>query len=222
MALRKEDKADLRKRYPLYVELGMVLALGLLIIAFKASWAAPEPEQLVMEEQEIVEMEEIQQTKQEVKPPPPPRPPVPVEVPNDEILEDEALDLDASLDIDEPLTNLPPPPPPADDEEEEDAEPEVFVIVEDPPELIGGIEGLQAKVKYPEIARKAGVEGMVVVQFIVDEQGNVLNPVVLRGPGAGLDEEAVRVVAGARFQPGKQRGKPVRVKMSLPIRFKLR
>ena len=152
----------------------------------------------------------------------PPRPPQPVEVPNDEILEDDDLDLDASLDIDEPMTDLPPPPPPAADEPEPEPEPEIFVIVEQMPELIGGLGELQSKIKYPEIAKKAGVEGRVFVQFIVDEQGNVVNPEVARGIGAGCDEEALRAIRTAKFKPGKQRGQAVRVKMSLPITFKLK
>jgi len=220
MALRKTDKADLRKRYPIFVEIGMVLTLGLLILAFRADWSADDVEILQMNDQEVVQMEEVQQTEQVVKPPPPPRPPVPVEVPNDEILEDDDLDLDASLDIDEPLADLPPPPPPA--QEEEEPEPEIFVIVEQMPELIGGLGSLQKQIRYPEIAKKAGVEGRVIVQFIVNEQGSVVDPVVVRGIGAGCDEEAIRAVEKAKFKPGKQRGQAVKVKMSLPITFKLK
>jgi len=220
MALRKTNKADIKSRYPLYVQVGMIASLGLLIIALKLDLQQDETFEIPIVEQDIVEMEEIEQTKQEVKPPPPPRPPVPIEVPNDEELEDDALDLDASLDIDEPLANLPPPPPPP--EEEEDEEPEIFVIVEQMPELIGGLAGLQKKIKYPEIAKKAGVSGRVFVQFVVDEQGNVVDPVVTRGIGAGCDEEALRAVRMAKFKPGRQRGESVQVKMSLPITFKLK
>jgi protein TonB len=144
---------------------------------------------------------------------------VPVEVPNDEVLEDDELDLDASLDLDEPIASTPPPPPAP---EEEEVEPEIFVIVEQMPELIGGLAAIQKQIKYPEIAKKAGVEGRVIVQFIVDEQGSVVDPHVVRGIGAGCDEEAVRAVQQAKFEPGKQRGKAVKVKMSLPITFKLR
>ncbi len=222
MALRKTDKANLGKQYGLTVQIGMVIALALLIGAFRVNLSTGPVEEFTMEEQEVVQMEEIVQTEQVVKPPPPPRPPVPVEVPNDEILEDDDLDLDASLDIDEPITDLPPPPPPANDEPEPEPEPEIFVIVEQMPELIGGLAELQKKIKYPEIAKKAGVEGRVFVQFIVDEQGNVSNPEVVRGIGAGCDEEALRAIRTAKFKPGKQRGKPVRVKMSLPITFKLK
>ncbi len=220
MALRKNPKANLRNQYTLVVQIGLIIGLVILIGAFRFNFAPDTGVEFTVDEQEIVQMEEIQQTKQIEQPPPPPRPPVPVEVPNDEILEDVDLDLDASLDIDEPLADLPPPPPP--EEEEEEPEPEVFVVVEQMPEIIGGLGSIQQQIKYPEIARKAGVEGRVIVQFVVDEQGNVLDPTVVRGIGAGCDEEALRVVRTAKFKPGMQRGKAVKVKMSLPITFKLR
>jgi len=199
----------------------MIAALLLLILAFRTNLEGGEGMEITQIEQEVVQMEDIVQTEQIQKPPPPPRPPVPVEVPNDEIIEDDDLDLDASLDIDEPLSNLPPPPPPEEDVEEE-PEPEIFVVVEEMPDLIGGLGEIQKKIRYPEIARKAGVEGRVIIQFVVDESGNVLEPAVVRGIGAGCDEEALRVVREAKFKPGKQRGKAVKVKMSLPITFKLR
>lgn len=220
MAIRKNPKADLRRTYSLAVEIGMIASLLLLITAFRVNLDAGDTMEIQQVEQEVVQMEEILQTKQIQKPPPPPRPPVPVEVPNDEILEDDDLDLDATLDIEEPLANLPPPPPAEEEEEEE--EPEFFEIVEEMPEIIGGLANLQKQIKYPEMARKASVDGRVIVQFVVDEQGNVHNAVVTRGRGAGLDQEALRVVRLAKFTPGRQRGKAVKVRMSLPINFKLR
>ena len=218
MALRKSDSANLRNKYPLYVQIGLVVALLVLIGAFRIDFAPDGEFEIVQAEQEIVQMEEIQQTKQIEKPPPPPKPPVPVEVPDDEILEDDELELDMTLDLDEEIVNLPPPPP----SEEEEEEPEIFMIVEQMPELIGGLSAIQSKIKYPEIAKKAGVEGRVFVQFVVNEQGAVVDPVVVRGIGAGCDEEAVRAVSQAKFKPGRQRGKAVQVKMSLPITFKLK
>ena len=219
MALRKTEKADLRTRYPLYVEIGMTLTLLLLIAAFRVDMSVDDSFDIQMADQEIVQMEEIQQTEQIEKPPPPPRPPVPVEVPNDEILEDDVLDLDVFLDIEE-VADLPPPPPPAAVEEE--AEPEIFMLVEEMPDLIGGLSGLQKRIKYPEIAKKAGVEGKVFLQFVVDENGNVVDPIVTRGIGAGCDEAAIKAILTAKFKPGKQRGKAVKVKMSLPVTFRLR
>ncbi len=219
MALRKTENANLRKKYPLFVEIGLLLTLVILILAFRLDMTVSEPVDFNTTEQEVVQMEEILQTQQIEKPPPPPPPPVPVEVPNDEVLEDVDLDLDMFLDIDE-APDLPPPPPPAAVEEEQ--EPEIFVLVEDMPELIGGMSGLQKRVKYPEMAKRANVEGKVFLQFIVDEQGNVVDPVVMRGIGAGCDEEALRAIREAKFKPGRQRGVPVQVKFNLAVTFRLR
>ena len=220
MSLRKQEKYDLRKKYPLYIEIGLVASLGLMVLAFRLDWSPNSDFEITMQEQEQIKMEEVKQTQQVEQPPPPPKPPVPVEVPDDEVLEDEALNLDAFLDLDAPIRDAPPPPPPAEEEVEE--EPEIFVIVEQMPELIGGLGSIQSKINYPEIAKKAGVEGRVIVQFVVDESGSVVDPQVVRGIGAGCDEEAIRAVRQAKFTPGKQRGKPVKVKMSLPITFKLK
>lgn len=98
---------------------------------------------------------------------------------------------------------------------------DVFMVVDNMPQLIGGIASLQEEIKYPTIAQKAGIEGRVFVQFVVDEEGNVIDPTVIRGIGAGCDEEAIRAVTLAKFTPGTQRGKAVKVKMTLPVMFKL-
>lgn len=107
------------------------------------------------------------------------------------------------------------PPPPKDQSEI------FFISVEQMPQLKGGLAQLQQKVEYPKAAQKAKVEGTVVVQFIVNKQGKVENPEILRGIGKGCDQEAKRVIKQARFEPGRQRGKAVRVQYSLPIRFRL-
>lgn len=98
---------------------------------------------------------------------------------------------------------------------------EFYVAVEEMPKLVGGLASLQKKMTYPEEARRAGLEGRVIVQFIVDEKGNVINPSVIKGDYESLNEEALRVVKQATFEPGKQNGKPVRVQYSLPITYKL-
>ena len=97
----------------------------------------------------------------------------------------------------------------------------VYEVVEDMPEPIGGLAALQAEVRYPQLARRAGIEGRVYVQFIVDEEGRVQNAQVVRGVGSGLDEEALRIVQQARFRPGRQSGEVVKVRMNLPITFQL-
>ncbi len=98
---------------------------------------------------------------------------------------------------------------------------EVFVVVEQPPRLIGGLEAIQAQMRYPQAAKDAGIQGRVIVQFVVDENGGVQDARIVRGIGGGADEEALRVVQSARFEPGKQRGEAVKVQMTLPITFKL-
>lgn len=211
---RKNAKADLKRTYNVTLQAGLIAALLFMILLVRINLYSEPPAPLAIEEQEEVVMEDVVQTKQIETPPPPPRPPVPVEVPNDEILEDDIVDLDLDFDLDGPM-DLPPPPPPQDDEDD------FFVVVEQMPELIGGIGALQRKVKYPEMARRAGIEGTVVIQFVVNEKGEIENPVVLRRIGGNCDEAALEAVKKAKFIPGMQRGRPVRVQYSLPIRFRL-
>jgi len=98
---------------------------------------------------------------------------------------------------------------------------DVFVVVEQMPTLIDGIAGIHSRLRYPDIAKLAGVEGRVTVQFVVNERGEVENPIVMRGIGAGCDEAALAAVRDAKFTPGMQRGEPVKVRMTLPVTFKL-
>ncbi len=98
-----------------------------------------------------------------------------------------------------------------------------LVFIRERPELIGSRRRLLREVKYPESARNAGIEGQVVVQFTVDEEGNARNAVILEGIGGGCDEEAIRVITEhARFKPGISGEVAVPVKMSMPIRCKPR
>jgi len=218
MSVRKEDGADLRQWYRMFVQVGLALSLVLLIVAVQLDYSTGQNFQVDLQEQETVEMEEIQQTEQQNEPPPPPKPPVPVEVPNNETIENEDVDFDASLDLDQSLdTNQGPPSP---DEEEEEEEDEIFVVVEQQPEC-GGVEALQEEVEYPDFARKAGIEGRVFVQFVVNEEGNVVQPQVTRGVHKLLNEEALRAVKQLDCKPGQQRGNAVKVRMSLPVTFRL-
>ncbi len=205
------------REYLVMGQIGMVIALLMTTGAFRVSLTGGEKLEFVMPDQEIVQMEEIMQTAQIEKPPPPPRPPIPVEVPNDEILEDIDLDLDVSLDLDEVIVDLPPPPAePAEEEEEE-----IFLIVEKAPEIVGGLSELYKYVSYPEVARKAGIEGVVVVQIIVMPDGTAAEPTVIRGVHELLDKEAVQGVMKLSFKPGMQRSRAVPVYMSIPVRFEL-
>ena len=216
-----DRKNDLKAGYLIRMEIGFILALLIMISVFKIDIdIETQDEQIVIDRQEEVFVEEIVQTKQEIKAPPPPRPMVPVEVPNDEIIVDDFIDLDAELDLDDSFMELPPPPPPANDENNE--EEEIFIVVEQMPELIGGLASLNKHITYPEMARRAQIEGRVIVEFIIDKEGNVNNPKIIRGIGGGCDEVALSAVQKVKFKPGMQRGKPVLVRYSMPINFTLK
>src|SRR6056297_1338022 len=113
------------------------------------------------------------------------------------------------------------PPAPPKPGSTKSGEEDFFVVVEEMPELIGGLASIQRQVEYPEMARRAGIEGRVYIQFIVNENGDVEDPRVIRGIGGGADEAALEAVKQARFKPGVQRGRPVRVQYSLPVVFRL-
>ncbi|MEM1096779.1 MAG: energy transducer TonB, partial [Bacteroidota bacterium] len=172
MPVQKTLRADLRARYTLYVEIGFLLALGVLVLATRLDLRAASTFDVTLTEQPLIEMEDIPLTEIDQPKPPPIRPASLILVPDDTELDDVALELDVMLDIDVPLADLGPPPADADPEEPEERS-EPFVFVEQMPELIGGLGDLQKKIRYPEIAKKAGVSGRVFVQFVVDEQGNV-------------------------------------------------
>ena len=112
------------------------------------------------------------------------------------------------------------------DEVEEEATEEIFVIVEESPVPIGGLatfyQYVNDNIQYPRQALALNLEGRVFVQFVVGKDGSLNDVTIVRGIGGGCDEEAIRIVKGApRWKPGKQRGKPVLVKMILPITFKI-
>lgn len=214
--MRKTERADLRKQYPIYAQLGIIAALLVLILAFRVDVQRDADFVIVLEDQNRIQIDEIVQTQREFTPPPPPRPPAPRVVPDDTIIEDEPLNWDATLSFDDDLIARRPPPP-----VEEDFGDEIFVVVEQQPELIGGLAALQRVVEYPDFARRAGIQGTVFVQFVVDESGKVVDPQVLRGVHRLLDDAAVEAITQMQFEPGKQRGQEVRVRMSLPVRFQL-
>lgn len=114
--------------------------------------------------------------------------------------------------IDDVSNKLPPPSP---------VKITTFRVVEVMPKLIGGISSIQSKVQYPELAKREGIEGRVIVQFIVNKNGDVENPEIIRGIGGGCDEAAIEAVRLAKFKPGIQRGQPVQVQYNIPIVFKL-
>ena len=100
-------------------------------------------------------------------------------------------------------------------------EDEFIVSTEVMPEIIGGLVSIQKIIMYPEIAKRAGIEGNVYILAFINEEGNVVNARVTKGIGAGCDEAALDAVKAVKFTPGKQLGKPVKVQITIPIVFKL-
>ncbi len=212
----KNPIADLRAKYRLVIKVAVIISLACMIVLFKFF---PELKGEVIQlegPQELFTVEDIQQTKQENRPPPPPKPPIPIEAPADDVLEDIEIE-DTEIDFEAEM-EAPPPPP---EEKKVEEEPTYFVAVEEMPAPIGGILGIQKKIVYPEIAKRAGVEGKVYVLAFVDESGSVTKAQIIKGIGAGCDEAALDAVKKTKFTPGKQRGKPVKVQVSIPILFKL-
>ena len=97
----------------------------------------------------------------------------------------------------------------------------IYLMCEKMPELIGGMDAIQKKIKYPLQAKTLGVQGVVYVQAIIDEKGKVESSKLVKKLGAGCDEEAIRVLKKSKFKPGYDKGKPVKVRFTLPIFFRL-
>lgn len=222
MEPKKNPKVDLEKRKSSFMWLGMVFALAIVLVAFE--WKVFEKTQSDLGDLDLdlIEEEIIPQSIQ--KPPPPPPPPAPttvIEIVDDEEEIEEELEIeDLEIDQDTEIEFI-------EDVEEEVVEEEIFTIVEDMPSFPGGeaklFEYLGKNIKYPQIAKEAGISGIVYVNFVVGTDGNISDVKVLRGIGGGCDEEAIRVVKNMpQWTPGKQRGKPVKVSYNLPIRFSLK
>lgn len=98
---------------------------------------------------------------------------------------------------------------------------EIYTVVDEMPEMIGGLPALYSQIEYPRNAIKAGIEGRVFIQFVVDPDGNVLDPTILRDIGAGCGKAAIEAIREVKFEPGRMDGQKVHVQFSLPVRFKL-
>ena len=96
-----------------------------------------------------------------------------------------------------------------------------YLVCEKMPEIKGGLKALQKKIRYPLQAKSLGVQGVVYVQFIVNEEGKVEKPIIIKKLGAGCHEEALRVLKKVKFTPGYDKGKTVKVRFTLPVRFML-
>lgn len=227
MEIKKSPKADLEGKKTMFFEIGLVLALGVLLCAFNWKVNSKVEEGFVTVAEEPVEEEIIPITQQMMKPPPPP-PPAPKLTDLIEIV-DEELDIDEELVIEDVESNTANRDTYSYDydgagyDEGDYGEEDVFQVVEDMPTFPGDInKWLGKNVKYPVIAQENNIQGRVTVQFVIEKDGSITDVKVLRSVDPSLDKEAVRVVkAMPKWKPGKQRGKPVRVSYTVPINFRL-
>jgi periplasmic protein TonB len=228
MELKKSPKVDLENKRNTFLLLGLVLALGITLVAFEWTTKPQKVEGLGQIQTQEVEEEIIPITReQQVKPPPPPPPPKVVEVLNivdDEVEIEDELEIEDTEADENTVIDVAPVIETAAEEEADDTE--VFFIVEDMPEFPGGDLALRkylaSQIKYPVIAQENGIQGKVYVTFVVGKDGNVSNARIARGVDPSLDKEALRVVNSLpKWKPGMQRGKPVNVSYTVPINFVL-
>ena len=228
MEPKKNKKVDLEKRKGMFLEIGLVVALAVILVAFE--WTQGEDKgddsDVVAEIQFEDEMMQITR-REEPKPEPKPEQPKVAEVldivDDDVEIEDEFdFDMEATNDTEYDFTSM------IGDDEEEIEEEEVFYIVEDMPTFNGGDPATEFRkyiaqnLRYPEIAAENGISGRVIVQFAVNRTGQVVDAVVVRSVDPALDKEALRVVMSSpKWTPGKQRGKAVKVLFTFPINFVL-
>ena len=229
MEIKKSEKASLENKKLLFIEIGLVVSLGITLLAFE--WTTKETETALLEDTtEILIEEEIISTQMDTPPPPPVAPKIPVlsdqiDIVDDEIeIEDDMfmnLEDDASLGV-EIMDYV--------EVEEEEVEEEAipFQLVEEKPSFQGGdankfSKWVNQRLEYPEIAKENGVQGRVTLQFTVEKDGTVTKIKVLRGVDPSLDKEAVRVVSmSPKWSPGKQRDRAVPVTYTFPVIFQLR
>jgi len=222
MEPKKNPSFDLSRKSSLFFNMGLVLTLCLVIVIFE--WKFYDDGSIVSLgsiNDNFEEMLEIPPTEQLPPPPPKIQQPRVIEVKDEEITEEIDVDLDVEIEedshIEDIVLNDAPP--------EEEAE-EILTIVEEMPSFPGGNDALriylQKNLKYTPLAQKMGLEGKVFVQFVVGKDGTLSEIKVIRGIGAGLDEEAVRVMTNSpKWNPGKQRGRPVKTRIVVPLSFTL-
>jgi protein TonB len=225
MELKKNPEADLGRRSSVLRSLGIMAALSLTLVAFQWRWYGESSEDQLTRTDENLEDEEAPISMMDTPPPPPPPEEKPPEQIILEIIEDESEEEESDVSFEEATEDTE-----IQDmevfEEEEPEEEEIFSYAEEMPSFPGGAQAMyeyMAKnTKYPTLAKESGIQGKVFVGFVVGRDGAITNVRVLRGIGGGCDEEAIRVVKKMpKWNPGKQRGKPVKVEYRIPYDFRL-
>ncbi|MDR1331895.1 MAG: TonB family protein [Tannerella sp.] len=225
MEIKKSSKADLEKMKGTSLLMGLIVGLAVLFVGFE--WGQKD---LNISHEEgvadVIAEEEIELTTQNEPPPPPPPAPEVAEVLN--IVEDdkEVALVNLSSEDNQMEAQIQTYVPPAPVEEEEEDTETIFQVVEKMPEFPGGqaamLSYIQRTLKYPVVAQENGIAGRVTCSFVVNRDGSIVDIEVVRGIDASLDKEAMRVIGTMpKWNAGEQRGKPVRVKFTIPITFRL-
>ncbi len=233
MEVKKNPEADLRNKSGLFFVLGLLVVLGLVLLAFEWKTYDEVADYDISLNVEDMLDEEVPMTEQIKTPPPPPPPAAPevIEVVEDEEEVEETVIESTETSQEEEIIEV-------DDVavEEDDLDVDVpFAVIEDVP-VFPGCEGASDKracfnemmqkhiiknFRYPEIAQEMGVQGRVNVMFTIQKDGSIGN-IRYRGPDKNLEAEALRIIEKLpKMTPGKQRGRAVRVPFSIPIVFKL-
>ncbi|MDX1627957.1 MAG: energy transducer TonB [Fulvivirga sp.] len=226
IAHKKRSYKQYKANVKLFFSIGMVISLFLIILLFEwKTYDNPEENQLANVGIQTDEIIDIPVTKQ---PPPPPRQVVQqpniIEVTEEEIIEEIEVDFDVEITAEETVEEV---TPIEMDEPEEEVVEEIFTIVEDKPTPEGGMQAFMKyvgeNIDYPDKAKRMGIQGKVFVEFVVDKDGSLTDFKVIKGIGGGCDEEAIRVLKNApKWNPGKQRGIAVKVRMVMPVFFVLK
>lgn len=207
-ALFKNPDADLKLKYQKWFELSLVIALLFIIVLFYAFKRFEAGYNLAKSVDVQIESIDIPKTEQLQKPPPPARPAIPIESEDEDIPEDLTIE-ETEVDFNKAIEELPPPP-----EEEEPIVP--FAALSDKPKVIRRVEPV-----YPELAKKAGIEGRVIVKVLINTKGDVEKVQLLKSHPM-LDDAAIAAARKFKFKPGKQRDRFVKVWMTIPFTFRLR
>lgn len=226
--LKKSPRANIETQKVTALLMGAVLALAFMFVAFEWSSKTTKLDESTLV-QDVVAEEEIEITRRDPAPPPPPPPPQPEAPEIIQVVEEKVeTRIDINMDDDQSRAQIQTytPPPPPKPKEEEPEEEEIFVVVENQPEFPGGqtamMKFLNDNIKYPVIAQENGIQGRVICNFVVERDGGITDVQVVRGVDPSLDKEAVRVIQSMpKWKPGSQRGKPVRVRFTLPVVFRL-
>ena len=230
MELKKSKKADLERSRGMFTQIGLLLALGVTLLAFEWKVAPKVEEKVEGPTAVLMEEELVQVTRADEPPPPPPEPPKVtdiLDIVSDDVQVDTHIDINMEADLSTEIAIVTAGVY-TETEIEEEEEVIIFAIVEEKPLFNGkdAEEGFRKWVQdntvYPTVAQENGISGRVFVEFSIDKTGQLVDIRVIRGVDPLLDAEALRVIKlSPKWTPGMQRGKPVKVKYTFPFQFKL-